>query len=326
MPTLAELYVYPVKACRGVPVDSAVVTPTGLAFDRNWVIVRAESGKFLTQRQLPKLALVEVELVPGALLQGADLAAHPDAKLVLRAPGMAQELQVPITASPVAGKKIVPVTVWDWSGLGADEGDAAASWLSSYLGIPVRLVRYAGQAGTPGAPADDPQRRAVDPAWAPVGSEAETAFSDGYAFLLANAASLDDLNRHLAAKGEAALPINRFRPNFVVAGADPWQEDAWASLRFGGGDGGVAFENVKPCDRCKVTTINQATAEEGLEPLVTLRERRSGNALGWGAMPKGAVFFATNLVARQRGVVRRGDAVEVTALHSGPPAPRSPPQ
>lgn len=116
----------------------------------------------------------------------------------------------------------------------------------------MRLARYAGQAGAPGAPDDDPQRRAVSPAWAPAGSEAETAFSDGYPFLLANAASLEDLNSQLAAKGEATLPINRFRPNFVVAGAQPWQEDAWAALRIGSGEGGVAFDNVKPCDRCKV--------------------------------------------------------------------------
>lgn len=76
----------------------------------------------------------------------------------------------------------------------------------------------------------------------------------------------------------------------------------------------------------QVTTINQATTEEGMEPLATLRERRSGRALGWEALPKGAVFFATNLVARQLGIVRRGDVVEVTSLHAGPPAPRSPPQ
>lgn len=86
-----------------------------------------------------------------------------------------------------------------------------------------------------------------------------------------------------------------------------------------------AHPAVRPVS-AQVTTINQATAEEGLEPLATLRDRRSARALGWEAMPKGAVFFATNLVARERGVVRRGDAVEVTALHEGPPAPRSPPQ
>lgn len=223
------------------------------------------------------------------------------------APACPPVRQVPISVSPVAGKKIVPVTVWEWSGLGAgrtagracgarrvpampalatrlcgrlsgrraaltwrrikrpfpppdapdprpvaDEGDEAAEWLTSYLGIPVRLARYAGRAGDPGPPSDDPQRRAVDPAWTPSGAETETAFADGFPFLLANAASLDDLNKQLAAKGETALPINRFRPNFVVAGAQPWQEDSWAGLRLGSGDGGVAFDNVKPCDRCKV--------------------------------------------------------------------------
>lgn len=154
----------------------------------------------------------------------------------------------------------------------ADEGDAAAAWLSTYLGIPVRLARYAGQAGAPGAPADDPERRAVSPAWAPAGSEPETAFSDGFPFLLANAASLDDLNSQLAAKGEAALPINRFRPNFVVGGAQPWQEDAWAGLRIGSGEGGVAFDNVKPCDRCKVGCCRGGT---------WMRTVESAGKLGW---------------------------------------------
>lgn len=80
--------------------------------------------------------------------------------------------------------------------------------------------------------------------------------------------------------------------------------------------------SVKPCDRCKVTTINQQTGEEGLEPLATLREFRSGRALGWTHAPGGAVFFATNLVARQRGVVRVGDAVAVLGMWPGEPLPR----
>lgn len=228
--------------------------------------------------------------MPEGLLDGADLAGYPDAKLVLRAPGM-PELQVPLTADAAAGKALVPVAVWDWSGQAAggwrsaavksikarsptaqvkrrpprrlspasalpaaDEGDAAADWFSGYLGQPCRLLRYAGAAGAAGAPSEDPARRQVELAWAPAG--AETAFADGFPFLLASEASLDALNSHLAAKGEPALPINRFRPNLVVSGAAPFEEDCWSSLAVGdpsaSQDSLVAFDSVKPCTRCKV--------------------------------------------------------------------------
>ncbi|PSC71196.1 PITH domain-containing 1 [Micractinium conductrix] len=324
--TLTQLHVYPVKGCRGIPLDSAVVTPTGLLFDRNWVIVRESNGKFITQRQQPRLALVEVAIVPDAVLQGADLAAHPDAKLVLRAPGM-PELQVPLSVAPAVGKPSVPVTVWDWSGTAADEGDAAAAWLSTYLGLPARLARYAGQAGAPGAPATDPARRQVDLDWAEEG--AETAFADGFPFLLASEASLADLNSQLATKGTvpAPLPMNRFRPNLVVAGGGPWEEERWAAVRVAdagaAGEAALEFAAVKPCSRCKVTTIDQATAEEGLEPLVTLKDQHSARALGWPAFGGGEVFFGVNMVGLACGVVRRGDAVAVAALRGAAPAPRA---
>lgn len=160
---------------------------------------------------------MEVAVHPEALLQGADPAAAPDAQLVLRAPGM-PELRVPLAAPPTS-KPQIEVTVWSWTGMAeggapatasallpprpakpanamhgaphasppADEGDEAAAWLTQYIGMPVRLARYAGRPGGGGAPADDPRRREVDAQWAPPGSE--TAFADGFPFLLANEAS-----------------------------------------------------------------------------------------------------------------------------------------
>ena len=142
-----------------------------------------------------------------------------------------------------------------------------------------------------------------------------------------------ELNLRLAERGEASLPLNRFRPNLVVAGASPYAEDRWRRARIGGGGGGgegqppVEFEFVRPCSRCKVTTIDQATGEEGMEPLVTLGDTRSGRVLGWHEPPdfRGSVFFCWNLASKaQRGVVRVGDPVEVLEVRAGPPLPTTP--
>jgi uncharacterized protein YcbX len=142
-----------------------------------------------------------------------------------------------------------------------------------------------------------------------------------------------ELNLRLAEQGEAALPLNRFRPNFVVAGAGPYAEDSWKSLKIGGGGGGegqgdgIPFEAVRPCSRCKVTTIDQASCEEGMEPLVTLGTTRSGRVLGWEDPPdfRGSVFFCWNLASKaQRGVVRVGDPLQVLEVREGPPLPTNP--
>jgi uncharacterized protein YcbX len=141
-------------------------------------------------------------------------------------------------------------------------------------------------------------------------------------------ASLTELNERLAKRGEAALPLNRFRPNFVVSGAGPYAEDSWKSLKIGGGDGeGIPFEAVRPCSRCKVTTIDQVTCEEGMEPLVTLGTTRSGRVLGWEEPPdfRGSVFFCWNLASKaQHGVVRVGDPLQVLEVREGPPLPSNP--
>ena len=150
-------------------------------------------------------------------------------------------------------------------------------------------------------------------------------------------ASLAELNLRLAERGEPALPLNRFRPNFVAAGAPPYAEDSWKSLKIGGGGGdggggegqagGIPFEFVRPCSRCKVTTCDQETGEEGMEPLVTLGTTRSGRVLGWEEPPdfRGSVFFCWNLASKaQRGVVRVGDPLQVLQVREGPPLPVNP--
>ncbi|KFM26471.1 MOSC domain-containing protein 2, mitochondrial [Auxenochlorella protothecoides] len=320
--SVASLHVYPVKSCGGVTVEQGVITPTGFRYDRNWVVIN-EKGRFVTQRQKPEMALVSVSLQPQALLEdaSAEEGQYPDATLVLQAPGM-PTLQVPLNPGRRQGPS-TKVTVWEWTGLGADEGAEAAAWWSQYLGHEARLVRYAGEPGQPGeikAGKEDSTRRQVDPEWTEAGEE--TAFSDGFPFLVANEASLTDLNAHLP-PDEGPLKLNRFRPNVVVAGAPAWAEDGWLRLRLGAS---ATLHLVKPCDRCAVTTTEQETGVVGYEPLRTLRVVRSGKVLGWSeAVPrfKGAVFFAWNAVSEgPGGSIRRGDEVEVVQAREGPAVPQ----
>ncbi|CAD7698162.1 unnamed protein product [Ostreobium quekettii] len=319
MATVSSLRVYPVKGCKGIELDTAMMTPTGLAFDRHWVVVREGTMKFMSQRQIPQMCLIEVSL-PIEALHGQWGQLDPAAALVLNAPGM-EPVQVPI--SKTADDSLLrECTVWEWKGLAQDEGDEVAQWLSEFMGTAVRLMRYRGtptssrhEAGEAHA---DPCRRPTDPEWAP---GFETAFSDGYPVLLATEADLEDLNRHLA----TPLPMNRFRPNIILKDTEPWVTDNWAKVKIcpqDGGTDGVDFLVTKPCSRCKVTTVNQDTAEVGLEPLATLASVRSGGVLGWDAGRKNwrhQVFFGWNVVAQQEGRLRVGD-VALASIQERPGA------
>ena len=255
---IAALFVYPVKGARGVPVASATAAVTGLVAagvgDREWMVVDP-SGRFVTQREIPALALVAPRV--------------DDGKLTLHAPG-----QGPIAvALDRTGEDAREVTVWRSHVRGFDEGDEVAAWLSSHLARDVRLVRF-----------DRSKARRCNPDY--VGrSGAHTLFADGYPLLVIGTASLDDLNERLAAKGEGALPMNRFRPNLVVDGLDAYDEDHLDTLAVGD----VLLRMVKPCIRCQVTTTDQATARVGREPLPTLAtyrydERLQGVKFGMNAI------------------------------------------
>jgi uncharacterized protein YcbX len=218
---------------------------------------------------------------------------------VLQAPGVLP-LHVALRpqGAPLARRR---VSVWEWSGEAEDEGDDAAAWFAALLGPGVRLVRWA-----PGA---------VRPTDAVYAETHTTRFSDGFPLLLISEASLAGLNARL----DAPVPMNRFRPNVVVSGTRPFEEDEFALLAAGG----VALRSVKPCSRCKVTTIDQATGMDGMEPLRALSSFRSGAALGWrnpepgGASWRAQVFFGWNLVCEQRGVgvLAVGDALQVLERH-----------
>jgi uncharacterized protein YcbX len=233
--TITGIYVYPVKSCRGIVMESARVEPTGFADDRHWMLVRP-NGRFVTQRELPRLALVATHLSA--------------ASLTLSAPGMVA-CEIP---RDLAGD-VRDVKVWKFDGRGIDCGDATAEWCSRFLETPLRLVSF-----DPTAP------RVCNPEWTP-GTQAITEFSDGYPILVISRASLAELNSRLPQH----LPVERFRPNIVIDGVEAYDEDRIHELRIGP----VTLRLVKPCARCAITTTDQQRGVvDGVEPLHTLKQYR----------------------------------------------------
>ncbi|MEU9480326.1 MOSC N-terminal beta barrel domain-containing protein [Streptomyces sp. NPDC048191] len=265
-----SIHVHPVKAFQGFSPREAVVEPWGLAGDRRWTLVD-DGGKVVTQRQEPRLALAAAELLAGGGVR-------------LSAPG-----QTPLTVSVPEPAGTVPVDVFGTKVEAVPAAEAAHAWCSAWLRADVRLVHM-----------DDPAaRRPVDPEYALPGET--VSFADGYPLLIATTASLDALNS-LIAEGahahEGPLPMNRFRPNVVVAGTEPWAEEHWSRISVGE----VLFRVAKPSGRCVVTTVDQDTAVRGREPLRTLaRHRKVGSGL----------IFGQNLVPLSPGTIRIGDPVRV---------------
>jgi uncharacterized protein YcbX len=247
---VSELWVYPVKSCRGIALERAEIGPRGIRWDRHWMVVDAEGG-FLTQRQLPAMALIGTALAPDGLR--------------LDAPGR-PPLHVPYDACDAR----IPVKVWNDELRACAVSPEADRWLSATLGRPCRLVRF-----------PDDARRAVDPRFGRQGDE--TAFSDGFPLLLIGQASLDDLNARLA----RPLPMRRFRPNVVVRGAPAYAEDDWRQVRIGG----LGCRVVKPCSRCAITTVDpERGVRDGGEPLEALAgyRRRDGRVyFGQNVIPDG---------------------------------------
>lgn len=229
MINVSGLFVYPVKGMGGEALASAGVEQRGLAGDRRWMAVDA-SGRFLSQRTHPRLALINV-------------AARPEG-IVLHAP----DRPVLPVQRPRAGASC-RVVIWKDAVEALPAGAEAHRWLSDYLGDACRLVYMPEESIRP-----------VDPNYGTDGDH--VSFADAYPILLTNEASLADLNRRM----EEPLPMNRFRPNLVVEGPAAFEEDTWREIQVGA----VRMRVVKPCARCAVTTTDQQTAAQGKEPLRTL--------------------------------------------------------
>lgn len=235
---LSGLYRYPLKSAAGEALRETALDALGVQGDRRWMVVDAESGRFLTQRLLAPMTQLQARWVSNTHLQ-------------LSAPGMAElQVAVPDEQAPLRG-----VTIWRDSLQVPDAGDQAAQWLSQFLGRACRLVQVS-----------EARARQVDTAYAEVGDK--VAFADGFPLLLIGQASLDDLSARVG----RPLPMLRFRPNLVVSGSEPYAEDSWKRIRIGE----LEFRVVKGCSRCIMTTLDPQTGERSAdrEPLTTLKTYR----------------------------------------------------
>jgi uncharacterized protein YcbX len=257
------LYAYPVKSCAGIALPRSVLDDTGLELDRAWMLVDAQ-GDFVTQRELPRLALVQPTLRHG--------------ELVLRAPGMlALHVALDRVENPLR------VRVWNDEVPAWDIGALAAQWFSDFAGRPLRLVRF-----------DPEHRRPSDPAWT-AGHSAQTAFADGFALLVTSAASVDELNRRLAQQGAPAADMRRFRPNLVLDGLSAHDEDHIDRLEIDTPQGLVELALVKPCARCSIPGVDPDTGVQGHAVTDALAGYRADARMG------GAVTFGMNAIV-VRGV------------------------
>jgi uncharacterized protein YcbX len=255
---IAGLYVHPVKSCAGVALDEALLVETGLELDRAWMVVDAER-RFVTQRELPRMALIRPTL--------------KTYEVVLRAPGMlALHLAIDAVEGPCR------VRVWNDEVAAYDMGDLAAQWFSDFLGqgpgARYRLVRF-----------DPEQRRLSSREW--TGDiEAENAFSDGYPLLVTSSAGLEELNRRLA----TPVTMTRFRPNLVLDGLEANGEDHLDEVAFDTPQGPVRLKLVKPCSRCAIPDTDPLSAEVGHAVTDALAAYRADARLD------GALTFGMNAV------------------------------
>ena len=256
--SLHSLYLHPVKSCAGLAVPSRELVDTGLDLDRAWMLVD-ERGDFVSQREHPRLALIQ------PTLRSSDL--------VLRAPGMlALHLALDRVDSPLT------VRVWDDTVPAWDMGALAAQWFSDFAGRPLRLVRF-----------DPEHRRPSDARWTGA-HPAQTAFADGFALLVTSTASLAELNRRLQLQGAAPVTMSRFRPNLVLDGIDAHDEDHVRQLEIDTPQGTVRLELVKPCARCSIPGVDPLTGIQGFEVVDALAAYRSDPRVD------GAATFGMNAI------------------------------
>ncbi|KAK8500170.1 hypothetical protein V6N13_076343 [Hibiscus sabdariffa] len=280
---IASIFIYPVKSCRGISVPHAPLTLTGFRWDRQWVVVN-EKGRAISQRAEAKLALVEVNMPKEAFSEGWE--PTKNSYMEIKAPGM-DLLKIPLCNPPLVADG---VSFMRWSGSALDEGDQASKWFTDFLGKPCRLVRFNAASET----------RDVDPVYA---QGYFVMFSDQYPFMLISQESLDALNKHL----NEPVPINRFRPNFLAAGCEPFSEDLWTEIKISQ----FSFQGVKLCARCKVPTIDQDTAIVGPEPNATLMKIRSDKVLRPDKKQQGKIYLGQSLVCKENLTEGKAKMVKV---------------
>jgi len=283
--SILSLHTYPVKSCGGITHTQVGISTAGLSHDRQWVIVD-DKGVFLTQRTYPSMALVQPALDETALF--------------LNAPEM-PTLRVSLRRTD-ASAPATPIQIWQSDTLGLDEGDTAAHWFSDYLGFKCRLYRVHPEARRLTNRQYVELWRSRHPEATNFPTNHAFGFADGFPILFTNQASLEDLNRRLAVRGHQPVEMNRFRPNIVIQGLEPYEEDFLSSVRIGT----MTLAMVKRCIRCQMPNVNPGTGEVGSEPMTTLGSYRSfGPKILFGV---NAVVFGT----QADSVVSVGELLEVT--------------
>lgn len=287
---ISEINIYPIKSLKGIGVDSALVTDRGLQYDRRWMLATPD-GMFFTQREFPQMATISVALDGNGLRVESEKAGS---------------MLVPFEPDKAERKS---VTIWLSVCEGLVYNGEVSEWFSDAIGTDCRLVHM---------PEDT--HRHVNKLF-DRGNDI-VSFADGYPLMLLGEASLAELNDRIAESEEIAgrlpefqpLPMNRFRPNLVVADSEAFAEDDWQQIQVGE----AAFRIAKPCARCVITTVDQSKGEfTGKEPLKTLASfRMAKNVMpdryaSFGAEPND-VLFGQNLIPDRFGaVVRLGDEVKI---------------
>ncbi|MDZ4756003.1 MAG: MOSC domain-containing protein [Phycisphaerae bacterium] len=271
MPTVASLHVYPLKGAAGFSPESWPVEERGLRHDRRFMLVD-DSGKFISQRGCRQLALVRATI--------------GDATLRISCP--LGDVAIPLPVSGSAARTRIPVTVWDDTFESVPVSPDADALLSDFLAQSCRLVWMP----------DDADRFTPEHRAAP---RRRVSLADAAPVLLVTEAALADLNERLETNGDASVPLNRFRANIVVRGADVGDDDEWTSITIGA----AQLRVPNACGRCQVITIDQSTAEpRGPEPLRTLATyRREGDQ----------ITFGQHVLVDTAGTIGVGDDVEITA-------------
>lgn len=261
---LSEIWIYPIKGLGGIRLDHSRVLEKGLQYDRRWMLVD-ENGIFMTQRNNPGMALLKLEMENGEL------------KIFDSRLSMVHSTSL----SPTPTGENMSVTIWDDVVTAFEVNPISSAWFSEALGQKCRLVYF-----------PEGNSRAVDSRYKV--NDEHVSLADGYPFLIIGQESLNFLNSKL----DEPIPMNRFRPNFVFTGGKPHEEDQWRDFTIGSN----RFIGVKPCARCAVPTINQDTAEKGIEPTKTLATyRRSENK----------ILFGQNVLATDHQEIKEGDLITI---------------
>jgi hypothetical protein len=272
---VSELYVYPIKSCQGIKLKQAEVLPKGFLWDREMMLV-TKKGKFLTQRQFPRLAQVKVQIVNEAITVSTE-----------------DNSIAPLTFTPTLRGTTIEVSIWQDTAVAVDQGNTVAQWFHRVLELDenkeCRLVRQSPQ-----------YIRSVK-------TSEPVSFADNFPFMMTATASLEELNQRIVEirqQSAEAIPMNRFRPNIVIRTNIPFVEDNWRMIQIGK----VRFFVVKPSSRCIITTIDQQRGEKNQykEPLSTLGTFRQFSEQG--------VMFGENMIPRNTGIIKVGDRLQVLQL------------